>query len=339
MKKQSKVNDESYFQIQGWMINSLKLKGLKLSVFAIIFGFSKDGAGKFTGSISYLQAWTGAGRSTCSEALKSLVQEKYVLRKERFRTEGMPNEYFANMRKIENMKGKQNLDTPKKGKQNLYKGQAESGQGGKQNLYKGQAESGHNKYIDKNREIVIAKRAQRTREKKSDLQKEIKEEISERIDRLKNVPPNSAPPPVEQIEEVEALTESESTRRQLKALAATPTMPERMKAFEILGSYSTTQDFRNQWEFMTGIYPQADKMEVLRSWVLADNSWFDVRNFKLNKLAGFIRVSHQTILKNEKNAGKTRKHKNLIGADELTELYFKRKARREQQEREDMEQS
>lgn len=53
------VKDENYYQISGWMINKLKLKGTELQVFAIIYGFSQGEQGVFTGSLRYLQDFTG----------------------------------------------------------------------------------------------------------------------------------------------------------------------------------------------------------------------------------------------------------------------------------------
>ena len=47
---ESKVKDENYYQITGWMINRLGLKGAKLNIFAIIYGFSQDGESEFSGS-------------------------------------------------------------------------------------------------------------------------------------------------------------------------------------------------------------------------------------------------------------------------------------------------
>ena len=75
----SKVKDENYFQISGWMLNRLQLKGICLEVYAIIYGFSQDGESEYTGSISYLCDFTGTSRPTVINALKNLVAKDYII--------------------------------------------------------------------------------------------------------------------------------------------------------------------------------------------------------------------------------------------------------------------
>ena len=53
MENNKKIKPNSYYSIQYWMINELGLKGLELSIYAIIYGFSRDHCGAFTGSRSY----------------------------------------------------------------------------------------------------------------------------------------------------------------------------------------------------------------------------------------------------------------------------------------------
>lgn len=74
------MKSSSYYVIQGWMINELQLKGNELLVFAIIYGFSKDGQGKFDGSIKYLSDATGASRSTTIKTLNSLLEKELILK-------------------------------------------------------------------------------------------------------------------------------------------------------------------------------------------------------------------------------------------------------------------
>jgi hypothetical protein len=44
------INRESFITIQGWMVTDLELTGKDLMVYAIIYGFSQNESGKFTGS-------------------------------------------------------------------------------------------------------------------------------------------------------------------------------------------------------------------------------------------------------------------------------------------------
>lgn len=72
------IKNENYIQIQGWMINDLKLSGNELMTYALIYGFSQDGESKFTGSINYVCSWLNCTRPTASKALAGLVEKKLI---------------------------------------------------------------------------------------------------------------------------------------------------------------------------------------------------------------------------------------------------------------------
>lgn len=101
----SKIKDDNYYQISGWMLNRLGLKGVELQIFAIIYGFSQDGESMFSGSLSYLGDWVGASRPTVIKALKELVAKQYVT-KESFTVSNVTfNKYGVNMQTVENLRG------------------------------------------------------------------------------------------------------------------------------------------------------------------------------------------------------------------------------------------
>ena len=79
---ESKVRDDSYFVVCGWMINRLGLKGTALHLFAIIYGFSQDGEGSFTGSLQYLCDFTNTTKKTVISALKELTEKRYITKTE-----------------------------------------------------------------------------------------------------------------------------------------------------------------------------------------------------------------------------------------------------------------
>lgn len=78
----SKVKDDNFFLVSGWMLNRLGLKGAALQIFAIIYGFSQDGEGSFTGSLQYLCDFTNTSKHTVIKALKELVEKNYVIKTE-----------------------------------------------------------------------------------------------------------------------------------------------------------------------------------------------------------------------------------------------------------------
>ena len=79
---ESKVKDDNFFLVSGWMINRLNLKGTALHVFAIIYGFSQDGEGSYTGSLQYLMDFTNTTKKTIISTLKELVDKGYLTKTE-----------------------------------------------------------------------------------------------------------------------------------------------------------------------------------------------------------------------------------------------------------------
>lgn len=75
---ESKIRDDNFFMVSGWMLNRLNLKGAALQIFAIIYGFSQDGEGSFTGSLQYLMDFTNSSKNTVLKALRELTERGFV---------------------------------------------------------------------------------------------------------------------------------------------------------------------------------------------------------------------------------------------------------------------
>lgn len=90
MRKKGNINPHSYYTIQYWMISELGLKGLELSVYAIIYGFSRDRSGAFIGSRQYLASFTNSTKTGIDKALKGLLQ-KDLLEKKEYLNRGVKN--------------------------------------------------------------------------------------------------------------------------------------------------------------------------------------------------------------------------------------------------------
>lgn len=100
---ESRIKDENYYQIQGFMINRLGLKGVPLSVYAIVYGFSQDGENEYTGSLQYLCDFCGGvSKPTIISALKSLVEKGYLIRREEIINGVQFNRYKANLPLLKN---------------------------------------------------------------------------------------------------------------------------------------------------------------------------------------------------------------------------------------------
>ena len=102
---ESKIKDENYFQVSGFMLNRLKLKGIMLEVYAIIYGFSQDGESEFPGSLQYLCDFTGPSRPTVIKALKDLVEKGYLIKHENEINGVKFNRYKANLQVVKNLYG------------------------------------------------------------------------------------------------------------------------------------------------------------------------------------------------------------------------------------------
>jgi hypothetical protein len=101
----AKVKDESYFQVSGWMINRLGLKGTTLNVYAIIYGFTQDGETEFTGSRQYLCEFTGATKPTIDKSLNELIEKDLIIKQSYSINNVLFNKYKANLDKINNFTG------------------------------------------------------------------------------------------------------------------------------------------------------------------------------------------------------------------------------------------
>ena len=91
----SKVKNENYVVIQGFMVNEMKLKGNELLVYAIIYGFSQEEGQVFSGSLQYLADWTNSSKQGVSKNLKSLVEKGYLGKNDKYINGVKFCEYYA----------------------------------------------------------------------------------------------------------------------------------------------------------------------------------------------------------------------------------------------------
>lgn len=80
----SRVKDGNYYVVQSFMVKDLKLKGLELSCYAIIYGFSQAEGQVFNGSLQYLADWSCASKQAIMTALKKLVDKKLLTKNDKF---------------------------------------------------------------------------------------------------------------------------------------------------------------------------------------------------------------------------------------------------------------
>jgi len=74
------MNDTGYINIQGWMINRLKLKGNELILYALIYGFSQDGKTRYHGSTRYTMRALGiVSNNTVMSLFKRLIEKGFII--------------------------------------------------------------------------------------------------------------------------------------------------------------------------------------------------------------------------------------------------------------------
>lgn len=93
-----KVKDDSNFQIYGWMVTQLKLKGNELLIYAIIYSFSQnnDGNGIFNASTAYLCEWTNLSRRSVIDCISSLIHKNLIIKLSDNAHKRKPNFYKIN---------------------------------------------------------------------------------------------------------------------------------------------------------------------------------------------------------------------------------------------------
>lgn len=101
----SKIKDENYYQISGWMLNKLNLKGTELCVYAIIYGFTQDGETEFKGSRQYLADFTGTSKPTIDKALQELCNKDLIIKITENIKGVIFNSYKINYKVLENFTG------------------------------------------------------------------------------------------------------------------------------------------------------------------------------------------------------------------------------------------
>ena len=135
------ISEGTYITIQGWMRTELKLSGNELIVYAIIYGFSQNKQGKFTGSAQYLADWVGCTRRTVMTILNKLVEAKLISK-----TEISLN----NNEKRVSYQAERGCEKTSQGVKNFHRGCEKISQGGVKNFHRGCEKISHNININNN---------------------------------------------------------------------------------------------------------------------------------------------------------------------------------------------
>ena len=90
------MKSDNFIVIQGWMINELNLKSNDLLVFALIYGFSRDGKTKFASGRKYIADSLNISLPTVDKSLQDLITLGYIV-KEPCKNQADTDKYYANI--------------------------------------------------------------------------------------------------------------------------------------------------------------------------------------------------------------------------------------------------
>ena len=68
----------NFYTVQGWMVSELHLTGNELLAYAVIYGFSQDGASAFRGTLAYIAEWLGCSKYSAHRTLRRLTERGLI---------------------------------------------------------------------------------------------------------------------------------------------------------------------------------------------------------------------------------------------------------------------
>ena len=146
------INPNAYYTVQGWMLSELGLKGNALAVYAIIYGFSQDGASEYAGSSRYLCEWLDCSKKTVLTALAYLTEKGY-LEKKAVNKNGVTFCNYVAVRPAQKDQPQAGEEITPPGK-NLHRGGVKITPGVVKNLHRGGEEITPHNTRDNNRYII-----------------------------------------------------------------------------------------------------------------------------------------------------------------------------------------
>ena len=76
------MKDTDFIIKQGWMVSKLGLTGIDLELYALVYGYTKDGDSWYETNIANMMDWLQLADRTVQKHLKALVEAQYILRRQ-----------------------------------------------------------------------------------------------------------------------------------------------------------------------------------------------------------------------------------------------------------------
>ena len=74
----TKIKNENFIAIHGFMVKELGLTGNELIAYALVYGFSQDDESEFKGSLNYVAEWLNCSRTTAFNLLNKLADDGFI---------------------------------------------------------------------------------------------------------------------------------------------------------------------------------------------------------------------------------------------------------------------
>ena len=91
---------KNYIVIQGWMPQTLNLKGNELIAYSLIYGFCQDQEGEFKGSIKYISTWMNCSKPTTLKAINGLIEKDLIIKYQEGNNGVIFNRFKINFKKL-----------------------------------------------------------------------------------------------------------------------------------------------------------------------------------------------------------------------------------------------
>ena len=89
------AKNSSFFVVHDWMVKELKLKGNELLIYAVIYGFSKDGKKRCTASIQHMADLINSTKQGVQKNLNSLIIKGLIAKEKKGSAGKAVCEYYA----------------------------------------------------------------------------------------------------------------------------------------------------------------------------------------------------------------------------------------------------
>lgn len=128
------MRDTDFMIKQGWMVTRLHLNGTALDIYALVYGYTKDGASWYETQKANICEWLGVTERCIQSHISALVKAGYIIRREDKYGRGSKLALMANPEIIDAAEKGENFSPLKREKKTTEKGENFSEKGEKNDI-------------------------------------------------------------------------------------------------------------------------------------------------------------------------------------------------------------